>query len=370
MGDTGQIEPLVDGIYDAAVDGSRWPLVLGQLAAHFGSASAHLSFENVQSTRGSMISFGADPSFAASYSEYYVTRNLLWQELLRRRMSGVMCDRQIIPKHEFRKSEFYNDFLAPQDCDDLLCAPFSREANSGSTITLWRPRRFERWQRGDLEHFRKLIPHLSRAVRIGSHFAAAGAINAFSAEALYRLGRGLFIVDASAILLFASNFAENLLSAGDGLHLDQRRLSARHPEQSEALHQLIAATAQRGAGGNLIITRQSAAPLLAMVIPVRADTWRAIEGKPGAMVLTKDLSRASAPPVEAFGSHYGLTPAETRVAHELLVGDGIAAAARRLKISEATARTHRIRIFQKTGVRRQAELVRVMLEWSAGAAGA
>ena len=84
--------------------------------------------------------------------------------------------------------------------------------------------------------------------------------------------------------------------------------------------------------------------------------------------MTKNLDRATSRPLDAFSRHYGLTPAETRMAGELLVGDGIAGAANRLRISEATARTHRIRVFQKTGARRQAELVRLILEWSDGVA--
>lgn len=50
-----------------------------------------------------------------------------------------------------------------------------------------------------------------------------------------------------------------------------------------------------------------------------------------------------------------------------LVGDGIAGVAQRLNISEATARSHRIRIFQKTGVGRQSQLVGIILESSDGA---
>src|SRR6185312_9860661 len=162
MGDTGPIEPLLDGIYDAAVDGSRWTAVLGLLAAHFDSGSAHLSFENVESTRGRMISCGADPAFTSQYGEYYVRRNVLWREFVRRGLSAVMCDRQIIPKAELRKSEFYNDFLAPQDCDDLLIAPITRGVDSGSTITLWRPRRHAAWTDKDIVRFRRLAPHLAR----------------------------------------------------------------------------------------------------------------------------------------------------------------------------------------------------------------
>lgn len=368
MGDTGPIAPLLDGIYDAAVDGTRWPRALGQLAVHFGSASAHFSFENVQSTHGRLISFGTDPAFAARYSGYFVTRNVLWQEFVRRKLSAVMCDRQIMPKDDLRKSEFYNGFLAPQDCDDVLIAPITRAADSGSTITLWRPQRFDDWTRKDVARFSDLVPHLARAVRIGDHFGTTEAINGFSAEALYRLGRGLFIVSCSAIVLFANGIAESLLRERDGLKLRHQRLSAELPTQSEALHRLIVEATQDKAGGSMVISRGEAAPLLVTVIPIRADNWSAVDGRPGAMVVTKHLDRAASRRLDAFSRHYGLTPAETRMAGELLIGDGIAGAARRLHISEATARTHRIRVFQKTGTRRQAELVRLMLEWSDGVA--
>jgi DNA-binding CsgD family transcriptional regulator len=65
-----------------------------------------------------------------------------------------------------------------------------------------------------------------------------------------------------------------------------------------------------------------------------------------------------------FGKGYSLTAAEARFALEILAGDGIQAAADRLGISKATARTHLSRIFAKTGTRRQAELVRMLISQS------
>jgi DNA-binding CsgD family transcriptional regulator len=53
---------------------------------------------------------------------------------------------------------------------------------------------------------------------------------------------------------------------------------------------------------------------------------------------------------------FGLTDAESGVAAEILKGDGRLAAARRLGISDTTAKTHLSNIFEKTGTRRQAEL--------------
>jgi DNA-binding CsgD family transcriptional regulator len=61
---------------------------------------------------------------------------------------------------------------------------------------------------------------------------------------------------------------------------------------------------------------------------------------------------------------FGRTPAQAGLAREILQGDGVQAAAERLGISRATARTHLLEVFQKTGTSRQAELVRVILQHS------
>lgn len=372
MGTVEPIESLLDGIYDAAVDDTRWPVVLGHLAARLGGGSAHLTIDvagnaGIDAPAPRMISFGTDPGFVRSYAEYYAARNVFWDRIVARSLSGVMTNRILMSKDEAGRSEFYNDYLRPQDGEEIMGALASRDGRIGTSFTFWRPERSGPWQKSDMERLSVLAPHLQRAVRIAAHFGAMKAVNQFSAEALYRIGRGIFIVTSSARILFANCIAESLLDDRGGLTSHQQHLMAGQPDQTEALHRLIVMAVQRKLGGSMIVTRRGAAPLLVMVTPVRAESWKVIAGQPGAMVVTKDLCPA-APPLDAFRRHFGLTPAETRAAGELLVGDGIAGMARRLRVSEATARTHRIRIFQKTGVRRQAELVRLILEWSDGVA--
>jgi DNA-binding CsgD family transcriptional regulator len=59
---------------------------------------------------------------------------------------------------------------------------------------------------------------------------------------------------------------------------------------------------------------------------------------------------------------YGLTKAEADVALEFLKGDGHTAAGARLGTTATTVRAHLSHIFEKTGVRRQAELVRLLMQ--------
>jgi DNA-binding CsgD family transcriptional regulator len=65
--------------------------------------------------------------------------------------------------------------------------------------------------------------------------------------------------------------------------------------------------------------------------------------------------------LNALGRHHGLTGAEVRVLGLLAGGQDAAAMASSLGVSLATIRTHIRALFDKTGVRRQAELVRLAL---------
>jgi DNA-binding CsgD family transcriptional regulator len=66
-------------------------------------------------------------------------------------------------------------------------------------------------------------------------------------------------------------------------------------------------------------------------------------------------------PIELLRSHFGLTPAEARLALHLVAGETLRSAEVKLSISYETARTHLKNIFDKTGTCRQAELIVVIL---------
>ena len=61
--------------------------------------------------------------------------------------------------------------------------------------------------------------------------------------------------------------------------------------------------------------------------------------------------------IDLLRCHFGLTPAEARLALQLVAGDALRSAAAKLSITYETARTELKNIFNKTGTCRQAELV-------------
>jgi DNA-binding CsgD family transcriptional regulator len=62
----------------------------------------------------------------------------------------------------------------------------------------------------------------------------------------------------------------------------------------------------------------------------------------------------------AAAAEFGLTPAEARLLAVLFEGCSVPQAAERLGVARTTARTHLQRVFDKTGARRQGDLMRLV----------
>ncbi|WP_298882536.1 LuxR family transcriptional regulator [uncultured Bradyrhizobium sp.] len=88
-----------------------------------------------------------------------------------------------------------------------------------------------------------------------------------------------------------------------------------------------------------------------------ASGWRS-----SAMVLITDPEPGVRAQHEALCLRYGVTRAKAAFALEIVKGGGRRATAERLGIADGTARSHLSKIFDKTGVSRQAELVRLLLQ--------
>lgn len=187
--------------------------------------------------------------------------------------------------------------------------------------------------------------------------------------ALHQLACPVLLVGPDARVLFANQAADAMLAGRECLRIERAQLSTRRVADSCALHRLIAATVRGGSGGSLVISRQARPSLIVLVLPLRAQPDSVLRHvSPAAIVFIKNLNAPVKLDLACFAGHFGLTPAQMTLANEIATGDGVAAAAKRLRISYATARTQLLQIFGKTETRRQGQLIRLMMEWDLGMA--
>ncbi|MGX1127085.1 DNA-binding CsgD family transcriptional regulator [Pseudomonas sp. HLS-6 TE3448] len=148
------------------------------------------------------------------------------------------------------------------------------------------------------------------------------------------------------------------------------RLEATYPSDNRELLRLVRNAFLRARqGGDVLqgaeamsISRPSGQVSLGVVVEL-IPSQELVEGKgkPTVMVYVRDAVSKSLVSNAVTSQLYNLTPAETALALELANGLSLEEASETLNIRRNTARAHLRSIFSKTGVRRQTELVRIML---------
>ncbi len=110
------------------------------------------------------------------------------------------------------------------------------------------------------------------------------------------------------------------------------------------------------------VSRPSGQINLGVVVEaIATQDWAEGKGTPGLVVYIRDAAGRSMASETLTKQLFNLTRAETALAMELANGLSLEEAAEALNVRRNTARAHLRSIFSKTGVRRQTELVRIIL---------
>jgi DNA-binding NarL/FixJ family response regulator len=185
---------------------------------------------------------------------------------------------------------------------------------------------------------------------------------ALGVATLNRLPMGVVAVDRSARVLFMNSSGAQCLDEEDGLTVGPTGICrASRPAATAELHKLIEGAVDGGEScpPRAVSLNRSGSdrPLSVVVAPL--VSWPGAEAV--AVLLVSDPERQPLPSVETVGRLFELTDAEARLALALTEGRRIEEAAEALGLTISSARTYLKRIFGKTGVTRQAELVRLVL---------
>jgi DNA-binding CsgD family transcriptional regulator len=357
-----KFDAVVAAICDAGTDVRRWPRAMRLIAQAFHAPAIVMGCNSPHHEEVFTIAPEIDPVQNERYASYYHRINPIARYALSSPLGAVRTDTMMIPRPEFARTEFFNDFLLPQELGSMLGAVAHIEGTRQFNIVVQRARQFDD---AEIALYRRLSPHLQRAVQLNVKLELLSLQCAVSTDILQRLDRAAFLVDASAHVLFTSLKAEDSRPAECGLRVVNGVLRARSASDNERLHALIAGCARPSSGGergNLLLLErgQKRAPVAVSVLPFCREEVVGLARHPVAIVLMSDPDRASEPTMERIKLRYALTPAETAFAIEIAKGDGIQACADRLGISRSTARTHLSRIFRKTETNRQAELARLL----------
>ncbi|RXT30569.1 DUF4440 domain-containing protein [Rhizobium leguminosarum] len=172
----------------------------------------------------------------------------------------------------------------------------------------------------------------------------------------------LIEIDADTRILWTNRLAQERIRGHQGLAVAAGRLRARRREHDPALREAVRLAFRELQGQ----TRLTLSPKQAWAVSLGEDAagvpmhcWVHLED--GKALVSFDDAETVARRIDGAREIYGLSPAQVRLARLIVDGHDLAGAANLLAVSVNTLRTQLQRIFDKTGVRSQAALVRSLL---------
>lgn len=362
---------LIGDIYDAALDSSRWNAVLAKIAEFTGGQAAGLLSKDSVSKSGNVFyQSGVDPYFVRLYSETY------WKfdpvaSLPDCEVEQIVSIPDLVPYDEFKAGRFYREWAQPQGWADAANAVLEKSATCCAYLSILRNQASGMVDEDMRRRMRLIVPHVRRAVRTGKAIDLSQAEAATFADILDGLSPAIFLVDAEGQVVHGNAAGRSVLHKGDLLRTVHGRLTAIDTQVDQALHSAFIAAGKNDAeigakGSALPLKGRAGERYVAHVLPLTVGEKRKTGAASNAVValFVRKAELEAEPSSEVIGKTYKLTPTELRVLRAIVDVGGVRQVAENLGVADTTVKTHLGRLFEKTGVSRQADLVKLVAGYS------
>ncbi|MGO8858943.1 MAG: LuxR C-terminal-related transcriptional regulator [Steroidobacteraceae bacterium] len=357
---TAGVEKTLEDLYAGTLDTAAWNRAIVGIADMVRASGALLLAVNP--ANGTVLreeNHRFDPSTVEDYARYWTYEDCRRDNMLSVPAGCPMTELTLsIP--DFSGSRILNEFLLTADAPHFMPAWLHKSTTKMVALSLLGTRKRGAFGAEDMEVFRQILPHVSRALEIRDRLEATQIRSETLATSLSGLSVGVMVLDAVGKILEVNAVAQELLRKDSGV---QRKadgtLCLREPAGSQLTRCLASGKPPaRGIGGLLHVRRAGARPLSVTVTPLpeRSSAW--MSGEPRWLLLIFDPERRVDASRELIARDLGISPREAEVAALLVAGSSLREIARRLIVSDHTVRSQLKSIFRKTGARTQSDLIR------------
>jgi DNA-binding CsgD family transcriptional regulator/PAS domain-containing protein len=356
---------LVGMAYEAALDESKWPSFLESFASAVGGLSALLRSNDMLNQSASFnASIGYDPAWQEAYCNHFVKGDY-YNHVMSQYVPGqVFSTGWNIDKRELHKTEYFNDYLLPQNKLHSIGVFLLKDDRQSLVVGIQRGKRAGAFGKEETRLMSILAPHVTRAVQVHRKVHTLVAEKEQAQGALDHMRMGVVLTNRFGMPLYLNRAAEMMMTHEVGLGIFHNKLAVHSPSETAQLLKMIfeASLALNGSavGGDMRITMLNRIDFLHCVVtPITPEMAFMLNASIGtdcvAIFLSKSEGLILSP--KRLVTQYKITPAEARLVAKLAALRTVEEAADDLGISMATARTQLKSVFGKSGTRSQSELL-------------
>jgi DNA-binding CsgD family transcriptional regulator/PAS domain-containing protein len=365
--DETRFSQIVADIYDCVLEPPRWRDTLARLASVMQSAGSSVIINDDWDARsGHIFEHGADQKYLRLFFQRHAAQDLrpLAEE---RRSVGMPTTLKMLCGSAPRAQEFFENYIESTGLGDSIAVQLLRTGRRAGWLSTARSGIQPRYGERELQLMRLFSPHLCQALAISDTLDLATLAANQLEQTVDALSAGVFLTDRGGRILYMNRSAERQIKTGNVLQLINRRLTATDRVADATLARAMATeawtpTAVDPASNVVALPDGAGSGYLARVLQFDGGARRELMApfRASAGVFIQDPRCAPQTEGEAFARIYGLTGAELKVLLALAPGLSANEAARELGLREPTIKTHLQRIYVKTGMSRQSELVRLL----------
>lgn len=361
---------LLGSVYQGAMDPVPWSRALELIRTHLCANFVSLILRPPGADRLSLMVHASHHGHStmegdAIYNSYYYALDPF---------VGLPSDRLVtVDEHlggsHWCNSEFYQQFLKPADVRYILGADITTDDGAECRFRICRGHDGPDFSAEDKLFCSMLLPHLRRAVDLHSRMDVVETERTLYASAIDRMLVGMAILDQHGAIIRTNSAADEILAEKDGISLVKGALEVNYAQENRRFQRVLRDAVSGYCSATppvmeaMSITRPSGKARFGVLIrSIPLGEWSEdSKHRPACVIFIRDPERKSQASQEVVRKLFDFTPAETQLALQLADGLTLEEAADELCIAKNTARAHLRAIFAKTGVTRQATLVRMLL---------
>jgi len=367
---------LLEALYASVLEEGQLETFNRLLAQATGASIVAVLRHDVEHGQGNVaLIHGADPDrFNAALAEHDLHDDPWIIRVVPQLATGKVIDSDsLLPRREMQQTEAFNRYYRQVDVGQQVASVGHYDGANSVTLSICREVGATAFSTRELGILQALTPHWVNAYAIQRRLSWLQQRVGTLEQAVDRLPTAMLLLDREQCVVRMNAAAEQLLAQGELLALHRRRpMACFQPRSLQVLLQRACkgveqnGRQQRYGGTATLMDSQGRSALIAHAHPVAPAAG---DGSPEAAIVFlqpvgASLSRNFKELLQAL---FSLTAAEAVLAETLYLHPDLAEAASRSGISSATAQTRLKVIYDKTGERGQAALVRLLSAVAAAA---